>query len=95
MLGQGVALFGGGAHPLHGKFLVAGHAQAVLVDDGQPVLGLRVALLGEGSQQGHGAGEVLGLEGGHGAGEIDGVAGFGHWGTDSMLSGIFEPVSIS
>ncbi len=58
-------LLGGGQHPFHGFFIVLRHAEAVLIHDGQPVLGFGIALMGEWAEQLGGAGELLRLKGGH------------------------------
>ncbi|MEX0638169.1 MAG: hypothetical protein WD155_05490 [Burkholderiales bacterium] len=67
VLGERVALPGGGAHPLDRAGAVLHHAQAHLPHDRHAVLRLGRAALGERQQQLQGARELLRLEGGDAA----------------------------
>ena len=67
VLRQRMPLVGGGAHPAVGLSRVFHVPEAILKHHRHPVLGVGVALFGERREQGHGRGEMLGLERGDAA----------------------------
>ena len=77
MLGQRITLLCRGTHHLLGHFLIAYHTEAVLAHDGDAVLCLRVAGIGQRVEKFHCLGKILGLEGGYAAGKVLVVVG-GH-----------------